>query len=97
MPISRGFAAGVVAKLQPGGLAVVSLRDYEALRAERVAGHPVRFGPGTISFQIWDWDDAGRTYELAQFTLRGAGRGVGDVVPPHAPARAAAARAVRAR
>jgi SAM-dependent methyltransferase len=67
------FAEGVVAKLRPGGLAVVSLRDYEALRAERVAGHPVRFGPGTISFQIWDWDDTGRTYELAQFTLRGAG------------------------
>jgi glycine/sarcosine N-methyltransferase len=67
------FAAGVAAKLRPGGLAIVSLRDYGALRGERVAGHPVRFGPGTISFQIWDWDDAGRSYELAQFTLRGAG------------------------
>ena len=67
------FAEGVAAKLRSGGLAVVSLRDYEALRGERVAGHPVRFGPGTISFQIWDWDDAGRSYELAQFTLRGEG------------------------
>jgi SAM-dependent methyltransferase len=68
-----GFASSVVEKLEPGGLAVVSLRDYEALRAERVAGHPVRCGPGTVSFQIWDWDDAGRSYELAQFTLRGEG------------------------
>jgi glycine/sarcosine N-methyltransferase len=67
------FAEGVAAKLRPGGLAVVSLRDYEALRAERVAGHPLRFGPGTISFQIWDWDDEGRSYELQQFTLRGEG------------------------
>jgi glycine/sarcosine N-methyltransferase len=67
------FAAGVAAKLRPGGLAVVSLRDYEALRAERVSGHPVRVGPGTISFQVWDWDDDGRGYELSQFTLRGAG------------------------
>ena len=33
----------------------------------------MRFGPGTISFQIWEWDDEGRSYELAQFTLRGAG------------------------
>jgi SAM-dependent methyltransferase len=65
------FAASVVAKLAPGGLAVVSLRDYAPLVAERAAGHPVRVGPGTISFQVWDWDDGGRTYELAQFTLRG--------------------------
>jgi glycine/sarcosine N-methyltransferase len=67
------FAAGVVAKLEPGGLALVSLRDYAPLAAERAPGHPVRVGPGTISFQVWDWDDEGRTYELAQFTLRGEG------------------------
>ena len=65
------FAAGVAAKLAPDGLAIVSLRDYEALQADRIAGHPVRFGPGTISFQIWEWDDDGRTYELRQFTLKG--------------------------
>jgi SAM-dependent methyltransferase len=67
------FAAGVAAKLAPGGLAVVSLRDYAPLVAERAPGHPVRVGPGTISFQVWEWDDDGRTYELAQFTLRGEG------------------------
>jgi glycine/sarcosine N-methyltransferase len=67
------FAASVVAKLEPGGLAVVGLRDYEPLVAERAPGHPVRVGPGTISFQVWEWDDEGRTYELAQFTLRGEG------------------------
>ena len=67
------FAAGVAAKLRPGGLALVSLRDYEALRAERVSGHPVRVGRGTISFQVWEWEDDGRGYELLQFTLRGAG------------------------
>ena len=67
------FAAGVLAKLEPGGLAIISLRDYAPLAAERAPGHPVRVGPGTISFQVWDWDDEGRTYELAQFTLRGEG------------------------
>ena len=33
----------------------------------------MRVGPGTISFQVWEWDADGRAYELAQFTLRGAG------------------------
>jgi 2-polyprenyl-3-methyl-5-hydroxy-6-metoxy-1,4-benzoquinol methylase len=42
------FAESVAAKLRPGGLALVSLRD-------------------------WEWDDEGRSYELAQFTLRGTG------------------------
>jgi SAM-dependent methyltransferase len=67
------FAEGVAAKLRPGGLALVSLRDYAALRAEGVSGHPVRVGEGTISFQVWHWDDDGWAYELAQFTLRGEG------------------------
>jgi glycine/sarcosine N-methyltransferase len=67
------FAEGARVKLEPGGLAVVSLRDYAPLVAERAPGHPVRVGPGTISFQVWDWDETGRTYELAQFTLRGKG------------------------
>ena len=78
----------------PGGLALVSLRDYAPLVAERAAGHPVRVGPGTISFQVWDWDDDGRGYELAQFTLRGEGE-MADVLPPHAAARAAARRPLR--
>jgi glycine/sarcosine N-methyltransferase len=67
------FAAGVVTKLEPDGLALVSLRDYAPLVAERAAGHPVRVGDGTISFQVWDWDDDGRAYAMAQFTLRGEG------------------------
>ena len=67
------FADGVAAKLEWGGLAVISLRDYAPLVAERAAGHPVRVGPGTISFQVWEWDDDFRSYELAQFTLRGEG------------------------
>ena len=43
------FAAGVAAKLRPGGLAIVSLRDYEPLVAERARGHPVRVGTGRRS------------------------------------------------
>lgn len=67
------FAASVAAKLERGGLALVSLRDYAPLVAERAGGHPVRVGDGTISFQVWDWDDDGRAYDMAQFTLRGEG------------------------
>ena len=67
------FASGVAAKLAPDGLALVSLRDYAPLVAERAGGHPVRVGDGTISFQIWDWDDDGRAYDMRQFTLRGEG------------------------
>jgi glycine/sarcosine N-methyltransferase len=67
------FARSVAAKLEPAGLALVSLRDYAALVAERARGHPVRVGDGTISFQTWQWDDDGRAYEMAQFTLRGEG------------------------
>jgi glycine/sarcosine N-methyltransferase len=67
------FAAGVASKLEPGGLALVSLRDYAPLAAERAAGHPVRVGDGTISFQVWDWDDDGGAYAMAQFTLKGEG------------------------
>jgi glycine/sarcosine N-methyltransferase len=67
------FASGVATKLRPGGLALVSLRDYAPLVAERAAGHPVRVGDGTISFQVWDWDDDGGAYAMAQFTLRGEG------------------------
>ena len=65
------FAAGVHAKLEPGGLAIISLRDYAPLVAERAPGIRCASGRATISFQVWEWDDAGRTYELAQFTLRG--------------------------
>ena len=41
-------------------------------RARRRAS-ATALGPGTISFQLWDWDADGRSYELAQFTLRGEG------------------------
>ena len=33
----------------------------------------MRVGDGTISFQVWDWDDDGRAYGMRQFTLRGEG------------------------
>ena len=39
------FAAGVVAKLRPGGLALVSLRDYAALVAERAPAIRCASGP----------------------------------------------------
>ncbi len=89
------FAEGVAAKLRPGGLALVSLRDYAALLAERVSGHPVRVGPGTISFQVWEWDDDGRALRARAIHAARRGRALADGLPPHAPARAAARRPLR--
>jgi hypothetical protein len=83
------FAAGMRAKLEPGGLALVSLRDYAPLVSERAPGHPVRVGPGTISFQVWEWDERPQL-RADQFT-RAAGRTLEDGLPPH-PLRAAAPR-----
>ncbi len=92
------FAAGVRGEARAG-----RPRDRQPARLRAARGR-ARAGPSacasgrdTISFQVWEWDDDGRTYELAQFTLRGAGEQLGDGLPPHAPARAAARRAVRTR
>jgi SAM-dependent methyltransferase len=73
------FAAGVHGKLEAGG----RVRDYAPLVAERAPGHPVRVGRETISFQVWEWDDAGRTYELAQSRCA-AVASTGGRLPPHA-------------
>jgi glycine/sarcosine N-methyltransferase len=60
--------------LRPGGLFLASIRDYGRLAIER----PRTEGPRVfddpdgrrIAFQVWDWADDGRHYELHQFILR---------------------------
>ena len=61
-------------RLEPGGLLLLSVRDYGAL----VAGRPRFNNPHVqdradgrrIVFQLWDWDDDGRRYRVHQFLLR---------------------------
>jgi SAM-dependent methyltransferase len=67
---------GLAGCVRPGGVVAVSVRPYDALRAERPAGMGPRVsGPAgaRIAFvQIWDWDDDGRTYRLDSLVLREA-------------------------
>ena len=75
----RRALRGMRAKLRPGGLLLASIRDYDAILAERPAGTlPVRHGPvgeRRIVFQTWDWADAGPTYSQRLFLLVEGGRG----------------------
>jgi len=56
-------------RLRPGGLLILSLRDYGPLMAERPAAMPPSFfsdaGKRRIVFQLWDWlDDRRYTVHL---------------------------------
>jgi glycine/sarcosine N-methyltransferase len=67
------------ARLRPGGLFLVSLRDYDRIVQERPTGELPRVvddpAGRRISFQVWDWADDGRTYRLHQFLVRQSGDG----------------------
>jgi glycine/sarcosine N-methyltransferase len=66
--------AKMSATLRNGGMFLASIRDYDRLVRDR----PQREGPRIvedsagkrITFQIWDWDDDGRSYELHQVVMR---------------------------
>jgi glycine/sarcosine N-methyltransferase len=69
------LAAGAMrAKLRPGGLLLVSIRDYDRLVEER----PPATTPGLLDgpdgrrvyFQLWDWRADGRRYTLHLFILK---------------------------
>lgn len=70
-------ARSMRAKLRPGGLLLVSIRDYDALVAERPRALTPRVFDGAdgrrIVFQVWDWDAEGRTYLVNHFIVREAG------------------------
>jgi glycine/sarcosine N-methyltransferase len=69
-------ARNMAAKLRPGGLLLVSMRDYDRASAERPRSTPPRAFEGPegrrIVFQVWDWASDGRTYLLHQFIVREA-------------------------
>jgi SAM-dependent methyltransferase len=60
--------------LMPGGLLLLTLRDYDALSVERpkLEGMRLLEGPDgmRVVFQVWEWADDGRTYRVNQFVVR---------------------------
>lgn len=72
---SRAMAS----KLVPGGLLLLSLRDYDVLAAQqpRFDSERVLDAPEgrRILFQLWDWAMDGKTYTAHQFILRPEGSG----------------------
>ena len=66
-------AQELAAVLVPGGLLLASIRDYDAIRAERPRFTSARVMGSDdgrrIAFQIWDWDDDGNCYGLTQYLV----------------------------
>ena len=60
--------------LEPGGLLIASVRDYESLaQAQPRVTTPRVFGGGDkrrITFQVWDWRRDGRGYRIHQYILQ---------------------------
>lgn len=61
---------------KPGGLVMISIRDYDALLAERPAGTPERVfeeaGGRRRVYQLWDWSDEA-SYRFRIFIVREGG------------------------
>ncbi|WP_338873419.1 class I SAM-dependent methyltransferase [Myxococcus stipitatus] len=72
-------ARAMAAKLVPGGLLALSIRDYDLLMTQqpRFTSERVLDAPEgrRILFQVWDWATDGRTYKVHQFILRPEGSG----------------------
>ena len=66
-------------RLNPGGILLISLRDYAALVVDkpRFNNEHVQDRPDgrRIVFQLWDWADNGRQYRNAQFLIKEADDG----------------------
>jgi SAM-dependent methyltransferase len=62
------------AKLAPGGLLLVSIRDYDALLERKPRAEPPRVFDGPagrrIVFQVWDWEPAAPHYLLHHVIVR---------------------------
>jgi len=71
-------ARGMAAKLRSGGLLLASIRDYDALARERAPSTLPRVIDNAhgrrIVFQVWDWSPDGRSYQVHQFIIQGAGK-----------------------
>ena len=70
----RRAATGMRAKLRPGGLLVISIRDYDRIIAEKPRAELPRVfdrpDGRQIAFQVWDWAEDAPTYTLHQYIVR---------------------------
>jgi glycine/sarcosine N-methyltransferase len=68
---------GMHARVRPGGLLVVGIRDYDALVPDRPhATMPQvieRASGRSIVFQVWDWAEDGQSYALSLYVLKALG------------------------
>ncbi len=66
--------ASMLERLNPGGLLLISLRDYDTLVVDKLRfnNEHVHDRPDgrRIVFQLWDWADSGRSYRNHQFLLK---------------------------
>ncbi len=66
--------ASIKTRLKPGGLLLVSIRDYDALIAEKPIFNSERMQDKPdgrhIAFQVWDWASDGCSYRLNQFLIK---------------------------
>ena len=62
------------ARLDPGGLLLISMRDYDALVVDkaRFNNEHVQDRPDgrRVVFQLWDWADSGECYRNHQFLIK---------------------------
>lgn len=70
-------AASMREKLVPGGLLILSIRDYDTLVQEQLRVQPPNIldtpEGRRVSFQLWDWAEDGRSYTLSHFILKQSG------------------------
>ncbi len=66
--------ASIKTRLKPGGLLLLSIRDYDALIAEKPIFNSERVHDEPdgrrIAFQVWDWASDGRSYRLNQILIK---------------------------
>ncbi len=64
----------IKSRLKPGGLLLISIRDYDALIADKPvfnSQHVQDMPDGRrVAFQVWDWASDGRRYGVNQFLLK---------------------------
>ncbi len=66
--------ASIKTRLKPGGLLLLSIRDYDALVADKPQFNNEhvqdRSDGRRIVFQMWDWASDGRRYRVHQFLIK---------------------------
>jgi 2-polyprenyl-3-methyl-5-hydroxy-6-metoxy-1,4-benzoquinol methylase len=64
--------SNIFSKLEPNGLLIITIRDYDELLLEKPhATTPRIMDSGKrIVFQVWDWQEDGRTYETSHFIMQ---------------------------